>query len=156
MRRIAHIHPDYSLGRNVFDHFSVAMAKLRAQVVSESWPKLGSTVFTADVAKTMAATPDLVVTSVWGGDYVILYRQALAAGMFSKTKLATAMAFGVTPHAIGRDHPEGAHRARGEAETAVGVRPVSRARHRQPGVSRAPAAPDAGGRRPSRGRSPAT
>ena len=92
MRRIAHIHPDYSLGRNVFDHFSVAMAKLvpRAQVVSESWPKLGSTVFTADVAKTMAATPDLVVTSVWGGNYVILYRQALAAGMFSRTKLATA------------------------------------------------------------------
>ena len=110
VRRIAHIHPDYSLGRNVFDHFSVAMAKLvpRAQVVSESWPKLGSTVFTADVAKTMAATPDLVVTSVWGGDYVILYRQALAAGMFSRTKLATAMAFGVTPHAIGRDHPAGA------------------------------------------------
>lgn len=110
VRRIAHIHPNYSLGRNVFDHFSVAIAKLipSAQIVSESWPRLGSTVFTADVGKAVAANADLVVTSVWGGDYVALYKQASASGMFTRTKLATAMAFGVTPQAIGRDHPEGA------------------------------------------------
>ena len=108
--RVAHIHPSYSLGRNVFDHFTVALAKLvpRAQIVSESWPKLGATSFTADIGKAMAANPDLVVTSVWGGDYVALYKQALAAGMFTRVKLATAMAFGAAPQTIGRDHPEGA------------------------------------------------
>src|ERR1700741_2895360 len=36
-KRIAHIHPDYSYGRNAFDHFGLAFSKLvpGAQVVSE-------------------------------------------------------------------------------------------------------------------------
>src|SRR5499425_2536713 len=38
--KIAHIHPDYSYGRNAFDHLSVVMKKLMpsAKVVSEGWP----------------------------------------------------------------------------------------------------------------------
>ena len=110
VRRIAHIHPDYSYGRNAFDHFSIVMKKMvpGTQVVSEGWPKLGTTDFTSHITKAIASKPDLLVSSVWGGDYVAMYKQALRYDMFKKMKFASTIAFGVAPHAIGKDHPEGA------------------------------------------------
>ena len=109
VKRIAHIHPDYSYGRNAFDHFSIVMRKLlpQAEVVSEGWPKLGTTDFGSHITKAMSAKPDLLFSSVWGGDYVAMYKQALQYGLFDKMKVATTVAFGVAPHAIGKDHPEG-------------------------------------------------
>jgi branched-chain amino acid transport system substrate-binding protein len=110
VRKIAHIHPDYSYGRNAFDHFNIVMKKMvpGAQVVSEGWPKLGTTDFTSHITKAISAKPDLLVSSVWGGDYVAMYKQALRYDMFKKMKFASTIAFGVAPHAIGKDHPEGA------------------------------------------------
>src|SRR5213080_3850377 len=60
VKKIAHIHPDYSYGRNCFDHFSIIMKKLmpHAQSVSEGWPKLGTTDFTSHITKAVAAKPD--------------------------------------------------------------------------------------------------
>lgn len=109
VRKIAHIHPDYSYGRNAFDHFNVAMKKLvpGIEVVSESWPKLGTTDFTAHITKTISAKPDLLYSAVWGGDYIAMYKQAVGYGMFKQMKFASSIAFGVAPHAIGKDHPEG-------------------------------------------------
>lgn len=109
-RKVAHIHPDYSYGHNAFDHAKLVMEKLipGVQVVSEGWPKLGTTDFTTHITKAMSAKPDLLFSSVWGGDYIAFYKQALGYGMFKKVKFASTIAFGVAPHAIGRDHPEGA------------------------------------------------
>lgn len=109
VKKIAHIHPDYSYGRNAFDHFGVIMKKLlpHAEVVSEGWPKLGTTDFSSHITKAIAAKPDLLVSSVWGGDYVAMYKQALQFGLFDKMRVASTIAFGVAPHAIGKDHPEG-------------------------------------------------
>ncbi|HEY2996633.1 MAG TPA: ABC transporter substrate-binding protein [Methylomirabilota bacterium] len=108
-KRIAHIHPDYSYGRNAFDHIKIVMKKLmpQAEVVSEGWPKLGTTDFSSHITKAIAAKPDLVVSSVWGGDYVAMYKQGLRYGMFQKAKFATTLAMGTAPHAVGKDHPEG-------------------------------------------------
>src|SRR3990172_6615371 len=65
VRKIAHIHPDYSYGRNAFDHFNIVMKKMvpAAKVVSEGWPKLGTTDFTSHITKPIAAKPDLLVSS---------------------------------------------------------------------------------------------
>src|SRR6266436_7035266 len=108
-KRIAHIHPDYSYGRNAFDHLKIVMKKLmpQAETVSEGWPKLGTTDFSSHITKAISSKPDLIVSSVWGGDYVALYKQALRYGMFQKAKFATTLALGVAPHALGKDHPEG-------------------------------------------------
>jgi branched-chain amino acid transport system substrate-binding protein len=107
--KIAHIHPDYSYGRNCFDHFSIVTKKLlpKTQNVSEAWPKLFSTDFTPHITKTLAAKPDLLCTSLWGGDYNAFYKQALQHGLFGKMKVATTLAFGSAPHSVGKDHPEG-------------------------------------------------
>src|SRR5256714_7207913 len=109
IKKVAHIHPDYSYGRNCFDHFSIVTKKLLpgAQNVSEAWPKLFSTDFTPHITKTLGAKPDLLVTSLWGGDYVAFYKQALQHGLYSKMKVATTLALGSAPQAIGKDHPEG-------------------------------------------------
>ena len=108
-KRIAHIHPDYSYGRNEFDHLKIVMKKMmpQAETVSEGWPKLGTTDFSSHITKAISSKPDLIVSSVWGGDYVALYKQALRYGMFEKAKFATTLALGVAPHALGKDHPEG-------------------------------------------------
>jgi branched-chain amino acid transport system substrate-binding protein len=107
--KVAHIHPDYSYGRNAFDHFNVIMKKMmpKVETVSEGWPKLGTTDFSSHITKAIASKPDLLFTSVWGGDYVAMYKQALQYGLYDKMKCATTLAFGVAPHAIGKDHPEG-------------------------------------------------
>ena len=93
-KRIAHIHPDYSYGRNAFDHIKIVMKKMmpQAEIVSEGWPKLGTTDFSSHITKAIASKPDLLVSSVWGGDYVAMYKQALRYGMFQKTKFATTLA----------------------------------------------------------------
>ncbi len=108
-KRVAHIHPDYSYGRNCYDHFSIVTKKLlpKAQNVSEAWPKLFSTDFTPHITKTLASKPDLLVSSLWGGDYVAFYKQALQHGLFDKMKVATTLALGSAPQSIGKDHPEG-------------------------------------------------
>ncbi len=110
VRRIAHIHPDYAYGRNAFDHFTVAIQKLLpgTTIVYEGWPKLGTTDFTAHITKVISAKPDLLASATWGGDYVALYKQALAYGLFKKMKFTSMIAFNAAPHAIGKDHPEGA------------------------------------------------
>src|SRR6184192_4962524 len=109
VKKIAHIHPDYSYGRNCFDHFSIVTKKVlpKAENVSEAWPKLFSTDFTPHITKTLGAKPDLLVTSLWGGDYVAFYKQALQHGLFTKMKVATTLALGSAPQSIGKDHPDG-------------------------------------------------
>src|SRR3989441_6261496 len=51
IKKIDHIHPDYSYGRNAFDHFGIVMKKLlpHTEVVSEGWPKLGTTDFSSHI-----------------------------------------------------------------------------------------------------------
>lgn len=111
VKRIAVINPDYAFGRWFQLHFDAAREKLlpASEIVSEVWAPFPATIdFTSHIAKTIAAKPDLVVTSLWGGMYVSFYKQALAHGMFRRVRLAGNINFGVVPQAIGKDHPEGA------------------------------------------------
>jgi branched-chain amino acid transport system substrate-binding protein len=109
VKKIAHLHPDYAYGRNAYLHFNLVMQHLvpGIQDVSVNWPKLGTTDFTPYITKIMAAGPDLLFSSIWGGDYVAFYKQALRYGLYDKMKFASTIAFGVNPSAIGKDHPEG-------------------------------------------------
>lgn len=108
-KKVASIQPDYSYGRNVHEHFMLAHQSLVAgsTSVAEAWPKLFTTDFTPHITKILSAQPELLICGLWGGDYVAFYKQALRYGLFDKMKVATTLAFGGQPHAIGKDHPEG-------------------------------------------------
>ena len=108
-RNVASIQPDYSYGRNVHEHFMLAFQSLvpGSKVVAEAWPKLFTTDFTPHITKLLSAKPDLLICGLWGGDYVAFYKQALRYGLFDKMKVATTLAFGGFPHALGKDHPDG-------------------------------------------------
>ncbi|MEE9148412.1 MAG: ABC transporter substrate-binding protein [Candidatus Tectomicrobia bacterium] len=108
-RKIASIQPDYSYGRNVHEHFTLAFQRLvpGTEVVAEGWPKLFTTDFTAHITKLLSAKPDILICGLWGGDYVAFYKQAIRYGLFDKMKVATTLAFGGVPHAVGKDHPDG-------------------------------------------------
>jgi branched-chain amino acid transport system substrate-binding protein len=108
-KKVASIQPDYSYGRNVHEHFMLAYQALvpGAASVVEAWPKLFSTDFTPHITTILSAQPDVLICGLWGGDYVAFYKQALRYGLFDKMKVATTLAFGGQPHAIGKDHPEG-------------------------------------------------
>jgi branched-chain amino acid transport system substrate-binding protein len=90
MKRIAHLHPDYNSGRVQFVHSKTAAEKLYlgSEIVSEGWPKLFAGDYTAHITKAVASKPDLLVTSLWGGDYVSFYKQALRFGMYDNMKVA--------------------------------------------------------------------
>jgi len=109
IRKIAHLHPDYGFGRYMHAHFNVAIEKLLpgTQIVSEGWPKLFERDFTSHITKILAAKPDLLYTSLWGGDYLSFYKQALRQALFDKMKVCASTAFAIPPHALGKDHPEG-------------------------------------------------
>jgi branched-chain amino acid transport system substrate-binding protein len=109
IKRIAHIHPDYNFGRVQFVHSKIAAEKLYpgSEIVSEGWPKLFAGDYAAHITKAMAAKPDLLVTSLWGGDYVSFYKQALRFGMYDQMKVIANIGFGIEPGALGKDHPEG-------------------------------------------------
>jgi branched-chain amino acid transport system substrate-binding protein len=108
-KRVGSIQPDYSYGRNVHEHFMLAYQRLvpGATMVSEAWPKLFTTDFTPHITKLLSDQPDVLICGLWGGDYVAFYKQGLRYGLFDKMKVATTLAFGGQPHAIGKDHPEG-------------------------------------------------
>ena len=109
VRKIAHVHPDYGFGRYMHAHFNVALEKLLpgVQVVTEGWPKLFERDFTSHITKVVAAKPDLLYTSLWGGDYLSFYKQALRFGLFDKMKVCASTAFAIPPHLLGKYHPEG-------------------------------------------------
>jgi branched-chain amino acid transport system substrate-binding protein len=108
-KRIAHIHPDYNFGRTQYDHYKIAAEKLLpgSEIVSEGWPKIFSGDYTSHITKAIAEKPDLLITSLWGGDYVAFYKQALRFGLFDKMKVVANMAFALEPSILGKDHPEG-------------------------------------------------
>lgn len=96
-KTVAGINPDYSYGRDNWAAFLAIMKKygIEVQVVSELWPKLGATDFTAHVAALQQAKPDLIFSCFWAGDTPIFMKQAHAAGLTKSTKLVLTTGGGV-------------------------------------------------------------
>jgi len=82
----AFINPDYAYGRDqaiAFNH-GMKAAKPGFTVLTEQWPKLGTTDFTPFITALMSAKPEAVYTSLWGTDAMTFIKQAKGYGLFSK------------------------------------------------------------------------
>jgi len=83
------INQDYSYGRSQFESFTIAMKKAKPgfTIVTEQWPKLGSTDFTPFITALMAAKPEVLYTTLWGTDAMTFIKQAKGYGLFEKMKV---------------------------------------------------------------------
>ncbi len=107
IKTIAGINQDYAWGRDSWLIFETAMKKLmpNVQVVKTLWPPLGNTDYTAHISALMGAQPDVVHSSLWGGDTVTFTKQALGMGFFKKIKMAFSRGEPY-PQEVGKDFPE--------------------------------------------------
>lgn len=109
-KRYAVIGPDYEYGHRMVDDFMSYLKKLKpdVQVVGEAWPKFGERDFTAHVNALLQAKPDMVYSSLWGGDAIAFIKQAKPYGFFGKTQYMNIAAGDldvVVP--LGAEAPEG-------------------------------------------------
>ncbi len=83
------INQDYSYGRSQFESFTIAMKKAKPgfTIVTEQWPKLGSTDFTPFITALMAAKPEGLYTTLWGTDAMTFIKQAKGYGLFDQMKV---------------------------------------------------------------------
>jgi branched-chain amino acid transport system substrate-binding protein len=56
------------------------------EVVAEAWPKFGERDFTPQINALLQAKPEMVYSSLWGGDAIAFVKQAKPYGFFQKTQ----------------------------------------------------------------------
>jgi branched-chain amino acid transport system substrate-binding protein len=107
------IGPDYAFGHQTWEYFSKDLKKLQPDVElmdkAVAFPKFGAEDFTPFINAVMAAKPDGVMISLWGGDLVNFVRQATQLGYFKqgfKNFYAVGAATEVLT-ALGDQMPEG-------------------------------------------------
>jgi branched-chain amino acid transport system substrate-binding protein len=104
------IGPDYEYGRTMWALFKTKMAQVnpKAQFIGEQWPKLFQADYTPYINAILAAKPDAVYCSLWGGDLVAFIKQAKPYGLFKKMKWIIATGADITvTKALGKDMPTG-------------------------------------------------
>lgn len=87
---VAGINPDYSYGHDAWNYFVAAMKALGGNVEYKFepalFPPLFSGQYTSHLSRLQAAKPDVVFSSLWGGDEMAALQQGKAQGIFKQTK----------------------------------------------------------------------
>ena len=86
IKRWAGIHCDYEYGYSSWALFKDTLKKYRPDVefVAIAWAPSGTLDFSSHIAAVMAANPDAIHSTPWGGEGVMLLRQAVMQGVFDK------------------------------------------------------------------------
>ncbi|GAB3449468.1 ABC transporter substrate-binding protein [Insolitispirillum peregrinum] len=89
-QKIAFLNPDYDYGHVSRDDFLAALDGLGEsyEVVGEFWPKLYEPDYSAYIEALKEAKPDIVITALWGGDFIEFIKQARAANLFPHMRVA--------------------------------------------------------------------
>ena len=89
-KTVASIGPNYVWG---YDTTSAFIGSLRVllpniQVVNQQWPKLFAGQYGAEISALLLAHPDVIHSSLWGGDAVSFIQQAATRGLFKHSQVA--------------------------------------------------------------------
>lgn len=89
-KRLAFIAPDYDYGhvswidlRSNFERLGV-----KFDLVGMFWPKLYEPDYSPYIDALQKAEPEIVVTALWGGDFIAFMKQAASTDFFDRTRLA--------------------------------------------------------------------
>jgi len=111
--RWANIGPDYEYGHKAWEGFWNRLKELKPTVTeaSSSFPKLGAGQYVDHINKLVAANPEAVYTSLFGGDWIAFVKQAAPFGLFSgdQKKFIVGILLGEPEYIdpLGKDAPEG-------------------------------------------------
>jgi branched-chain amino acid transport system substrate-binding protein len=109
-KRFAVTGPDYEYGHRMGEDFVTHLKKLRpdVQIVAEVWPKFGERDFTPHINALLQAKPEMVFSSIWGGDHIAFVKQARPYGFFGKTQyMAISQGDLDVSGPLGAEAPEG-------------------------------------------------
>lgn len=107
------IGPDYAFGHQTWEYFSKYLKERNPDVQimddAAAFPKFGAEDFTPFISSVMAAKPEGIMISLWGGDLVNFVRQASKLGFFEQsfTNIYAVGAATEVLTALGEQMPEG-------------------------------------------------
>lgn len=109
IKSIAGINPDYAFGRDNWAAFSGAVKALRPdiKILTEQFPKLGASDYSAEISRLSSLRPDVIFTTLWGGDMNTFVKQASSRALFRNSRLVTANGESSLQQ-LGKTFPEGA------------------------------------------------
>lgn len=84
LKSIAGANEDYAWGRDSWDDFKAAILRLKpdVKVTAELWTKIQAGEYSAEISRLLAAQPDAVHSSFWGGGLITFVKQAAPRGLF--------------------------------------------------------------------------
>ena len=82
-KTLAVVNQDYAWGRDSWEIFINTLRALKpdVQVVAELFPKFGSADFSSEISRLQALSPDVILSTSWGGELDTLIRQASQRGL---------------------------------------------------------------------------
>ncbi len=86
VKRFAALNADYEYGHTSWRMFKETLSKFRNDVefVAEANAPFWTADFTPHLSKLMAAKPDVIFATPWGGEAVMMLRQAVSMGVFEQ------------------------------------------------------------------------
>lgn len=88
--RISYLGPDYEYGYQVWADFRSALDRfgVRYEIAGVLWPRLNEPDYSPYINELIRQQPDLVVNSLWGGDFVAFITQATDTPLFTTSRFA--------------------------------------------------------------------
>lgn len=110
-QKLAFLGPDYEYGRIAWRDLQDALAlhDVRYQATSTYWPRLYEPDYSLYIQSLLESPPDILVVSLWGGDFTAFIEQARTTRLFSQMRVANFDTGGdyETLVALGSNPPEG-------------------------------------------------
>lgn len=88
--RISYLGPDYEYGYQVWADFRDALDRFGVpyEISGVLWPRLNEPDYSPYINELIRQQPDLVVNSLWGGDFIAFITQATDTALFARSRFA--------------------------------------------------------------------
>jgi len=89
VKRISGINQNYAYGQDSWNDFEATIKTLKpgVEIISSQMPKFGAGQYGAEISALISATPDVIHSSLWGGDLEAFMLQAQPRDLFKNSQL---------------------------------------------------------------------
>ncbi|MFC3126055.1 ABC transporter substrate-binding protein [Pseudoroseomonas globiformis] len=94
LRSLAVVNQDYAWGRDSWDIFRTGLQALKpgVRVAAELFPRFGATDFSTEITRLLALRPDVIFSTLWGGDLDAFIRQSADRRLFERSTFVLPLA----------------------------------------------------------------